>query len=43
MAIIIDKKDLKIAMSFLKNNNEKCFLIGEIRKRNKNDKAIELK
>ena len=29
-------------MSFLKNNNEKCFLIGEIRK-NKNDKAIELK
>ena len=43
MAIIINKKDLKIAMSFLKNNNEKCFLIGEIRKKNKNDKAIELK
>ena len=43
MAIKINKKDLKMAMSFLKNNNEKCFLIGEIRKKNKNDKAIELK
>ena len=43
MAIIIDKKDIKTAMSFLKKNNERCFLIGEIRKRNKNDKAIELK
>lgn len=43
MAIIIDKNDIKTAMSFLKKNNEKCFLIGEIKKRNKNDKAIELK
>ena len=41
-SILIDLNNInriKKILGGIKNNNEKCFLIGEIRKKNKNDKV----